>query len=192
LEFLIGTMLVLAAAQGPAASGFWLPELKPYLPPLVEEALPLPVVAPDALVALPVVIQTVKSEPREVVETPTSVLALKPPAVAGVSYRQAMLLGLDPVQLPAPKAEPPRVEAFLETSLQPSFETGTGYDQNWCTAGSLVMIPDGREGRVTSTEGDICRVLAYGEGYVSLWTYDLIEPVYALEHPDRGANSFQH
>jgi hypothetical protein len=192
LEFIISTLLVLAAAQGPAASGFWLPELKPYLPPLVEEALPLPVVAPDKLVALPVVIQTVKPIPHKVVEKSALAFDLKSPAVAGVSYRQAMLLGLDPGQLPAPKAVPPQVEALLETSSQPRFEIATEYDQNWCTAGSLVMIPDGREGRVTSAEGDICRVLAYGEGYVSLWTYDLIEPVYALEHPDRGANSFQH
>ena len=40
------------------------------------------------------------------------------------------------------------------------------------------MIPDGREGPVTSLDGDICRVLVYGEKYVSLWAYYLIEPIY--------------
>jgi hypothetical protein len=57
---------------------------------------------------------------------------------------------------------------------------------NWCKTGHLVMIPDGREGRVTSVDGQICRVLAYGEGYVSLWTYDLVEPVYPQEFPVRN------
>jgi hypothetical protein len=47
------------------------------------------------------------------------------------------------------------------------------------------MIPDGREGRVTSVEGPICRVLAYGEAYVSVWTFDMVEPVYPQEIPVR-------
>ncbi len=47
-----------------------------------------------------------------------------------------------------------------------------------CRVGALVMVPDGREGHVTSREDGICRVLAYGEGYVSLWLEDSIEPVY--------------
>ena len=49
---------------------------------------------------------------------------------------------------------------------------------NWCKVGQAVMIPDGREGPVTSVNGDICRVLVYGEAYVSLWAYYLIEPAY--------------
>jgi hypothetical protein len=49
---------------------------------------------------------------------------------------------------------------------------------NWCKVGHVVMVPDGREGPVTSLEGDICRVLVYGEKYVSLWQYSEIEPVY--------------
>ena len=49
---------------------------------------------------------------------------------------------------------------------------------NWCKVGQSVMIPDGREGPVTSVNGDICRVLVYGEAYVSLWAYYLIEPAY--------------
>lgn len=52
------------------------------------------------------------------------------------------------------------------------------HEHNWCTPGYTVMVPDGREGLVTSTDGDICRVLADGEGYVSLWAYYLVEPVY--------------
>jgi hypothetical protein len=47
-----------------------------------------------------------------------------------------------------------------------------------CQPGLIVMIPDGREGQVTSYEDGICRVLAYGEAYVSLWTDEMIEPVY--------------
>jgi hypothetical protein len=49
---------------------------------------------------------------------------------------------------------------------------------NWCEVGQKVIIPDGREGPVTSVDGDICRVLVYGEKYVSLWAYFLIEPAY--------------
>jgi hypothetical protein len=49
---------------------------------------------------------------------------------------------------------------------------------NWCVVGHTVMIPDGREGPVTSLDGDICRVLVYGEKYISHWAYYLIEPVY--------------
>jgi len=49
---------------------------------------------------------------------------------------------------------------------------------NWCTVGQKVIIPDGREGPVTSVSGDICRVLVFGEKYVSLWAYYIIEPAY--------------
>ena len=51
---------------------------------------------------------------------------------------------------------------------------------NWCQVGQAVMIPDGREGPVTSVNGDICRVLVYGEAYVSLWAYYLIDPAYPM------------
>ena len=54
--------------------------------------------------------------------------------------------------------------------------------ENWCQVGQQVMIPDGREGPVTSVSGDICKVLVYGEKYVSLWAYFLIEPA----HPRYG------
>lgn len=49
---------------------------------------------------------------------------------------------------------------------------------NWCRVGQVVMIPDGREGPVTSVSGDICKVLVYGEKYVSLWAYYMIEPAH--------------
>jgi hypothetical protein len=54
--------------------------------------------------------------------------------------------------------------------------------ENWCEVGQMVMIPDGREGPVTSVSGNICRVLVYGHKYVSLWAYFLIEPA----HPGYG------
>jgi hypothetical protein len=49
---------------------------------------------------------------------------------------------------------------------------------NWCRVGHTVMIPDGREGPVTSLDGEICGVLVYGEKYVSQWAYYLVEPIY--------------
>ncbi len=53
-----------------------------------------------------------------------------------------------------------------------------------CLPGRVVMIPDGREGQVTSYEDGVCRVLAYGEAYVSLWTDDMVEPVYPQLWPE--------
>ncbi|MFO1120988.1 MAG: hypothetical protein U1F47_01470 [Hyphomicrobiales bacterium] len=47
---------------------------------------------------------------------------------------------------------------------------------NWCKVGQNVMIPDGREGPVVQATGNLCKVLAYGEDRMSLWTYDLLEP----------------
>ncbi|MBL8789652.1 MAG: hypothetical protein JNM45_04085 [Rhizobiales bacterium] len=49
---------------------------------------------------------------------------------------------------------------------------------NWCTVGYKVMVPDGREGRVTSVSGEICRVIADGEAYVTLIPHYIVEPVY--------------
>jgi hypothetical protein len=49
---------------------------------------------------------------------------------------------------------------------------------NWCTVGYVVMVPDGREGRVTSISGEFCRVLADGEANVSLMPHFIVEPVY--------------
>jgi hypothetical protein len=57
---------------------------------------------------------------------------------------------------------------------------------NWCEVGHTVMIPDGREGPVTSLDGDICQVLVYGETYASQWVYYLIEPVDLNKPGDRA------
>lgn len=50
--------------------------------------------------------------------------------------------------------------------------------KNWCTPGYTVMMPEGREGVVTSTDGDICRVVADGEKYATLIPHFIVEPVY--------------
>jgi hypothetical protein len=49
---------------------------------------------------------------------------------------------------------------------------------NWCTPGYKVMVPDGREGIVTSIDGEICRVIADGEAYATLIPHFIVEPVY--------------
>ena len=49
---------------------------------------------------------------------------------------------------------------------------------NWCTVGYIVMVPDGREGQVSSIDGDICRVIADGEAYATLIPHFIVEPVY--------------
>jgi hypothetical protein len=58
-------------------------------------------------------------------------------------------------------------------------------DHAICRVGYIVMIPDGREARVTSHGDGICSVLAYGEGYASLWPDDIVEPVYPQLLPVR-------
>jgi hypothetical protein len=50
--------------------------------------------------------------------------------------------------------------------------------RNWCTPGYTVMLPEGREGVVTSTDGEICRVIADGEAYATLIPHFIVEPVY--------------
>lgn len=56
---------------------------------------------------------------------------------------------------------------------------------NWCKVGHTVMVPDGREGPVTSLDGDFCQVLVYGDTYASQWVYFSIEPVYPQELDSR-------
>jgi hypothetical protein len=51
-------------------------------------------------------------------------------------------------------------------------------ERNWCTPGYTVMMPEGREGVVTSIDGDICRVVADGEAYATLIPHFIVEPVY--------------
>ncbi len=97
----------------------------------------------------------------------TSAVDPAPPPVVQ-SEKQVALLPLIPN---LPKPEVPKPE-FAPTEDHPI-----------CRVGALVMIPDGREGRVTSRVDNICRVLAYGEGYVSLWLVDMVEPVYPQQLP---------
>lgn len=47
---------------------------------------------------------------------------------------------------------------------------------NWCAVGDIVLIPDGREGAVTSVDGKFCAVMPYGEKYSTRWMFTLIEP----------------
>lgn len=49
---------------------------------------------------------------------------------------------------------------------------------NWCTPGYTVMLPDGREGVVTSVDREICRVVTDGEKYVTPMPHFILEPVY--------------
>ena len=70
------------------------------------------------------------------------------------------------------------MQTLLATLLALSLSNDPPAPGNWCKVGQAVIIPDGREGPVTSVNGDICRVLVYGEAYVSLWAYYLIEPAY--------------
>jgi hypothetical protein len=51
-------------------------------------------------------------------------------------------------------------------------------ERNWCTPGYVVMLPDGREGVVTSISGEICRVITDGEAYVTPIPHFIVEPVY--------------
>ncbi len=68
--------------------------------------------------------------------------------------------------------------ASLSMVPQPSPEKPVIVDSNWCPVGYTVMIADGREGEVMSKSGDMCRIVAAGEMYVSLIPYYLVEPVY--------------
>jgi hypothetical protein len=59
-------------------------------------------------------------------------------------------------------------------------------ERNWCTPGYTVMIPDGREGVVTSVDGDICRVVTDGEAYVTPLPHYIVEPVYPQKFAARS------
>lgn len=58
--------------------------------------------------------------------------------------------------------------------------------ENWCIPGTVVMITDGREGFVSSIDGDICRIIASGEKYVTLLPHFLVEPVYPQPYAPRA------
>jgi hypothetical protein len=48
------------------------------------------------------------------------------------------------------------------------------------------MIPDGREGFVSSVEGDICRIITDGEAYVTPLPHYIVEPVYPQKFAARA------
>jgi hypothetical protein len=122
---------------------------------------------------------------RSVAEKPAAVALAEPDEQAPV---------VQPPDVRPDDDDEPRIIQGLLTAARPATkaELAATAAGNWCKPGHLVMIPDGREGRVTSVDGAICRVLAYGEGYVSVWTYDLVEPVYPSEFPGRNASSHGH
>lgn len=70
------------------------------------------------------------------------------------------------------------VVASLSVVSEPMGSASFASSPNWCPVGYTVMIPDGREGEVMSKEGDICRIVAAGEAYVTLMPYFIVEPVY--------------
>jgi hypothetical protein len=84
---------------------------------------------------------------------------------------------------PAPVLEAPQEQSLAAIPMPPEVKSQYPERHPICRVGLIVMIPDGREGRVTSRESGICRVLAYGEGYVSLWPEDIVEPVYPQQLP---------
>jgi hypothetical protein len=57
---------------------------------------------------------------------------------------------------------------------------------NWCTPGYTVMIPDGREGFVSSVDGDICRIITDGEAFVTPLPQFIVEPVYPQKFAARA------
>jgi hypothetical protein len=74
----------------------------------------------------------------------------------------------------------------LVATLSAPVEVPEAQSFNWCTPGYTVMIPDGREGVVTSTDGDICRVVTDGEAYVTPIPHFIVEPVYPQKFAARA------
>ena len=67
---------------------------------------------------------------------------------------------------------------LVVAALAAPFDMPEPVRSNWCTPGYTVMIPDGREGFVSSVEGDICRIITDGEAYVTPLPHFIVEPVY--------------
>jgi hypothetical protein len=70
------------------------------------------------------------------------------------------------------------VVASLAFSPTLDFAPPPVIEHNWCTPGHTVMVPDGREAWVSSVDGDICRIIAEGEAYVTLIPFYIVERVY--------------
>ncbi len=67
---------------------------------------------------------------------------------------------------------------LVVVALAAPFHVPEPVHNNWCTPGYTVMIPDGREGFVSSVDGDICRVITDGEAFVTPLPHFIVEPVY--------------
>ncbi len=71
-------------------------------------------------------------------------------------------------------------------ALTAPFDVPEPAQTNWCTPGYTVMIPDGREGVVTSVDGDICRIVTDGEKFVTPLPHFIVEPVYPQKFAARA------
>jgi hypothetical protein len=67
---------------------------------------------------------------------------------------------------------------IVVAALSSPIDIAEPVEKNWCTPGYTVMMPEGREGTVTSIDGVICRVVADGEAYATLIPHFIVEPVY--------------
>ncbi len=67
---------------------------------------------------------------------------------------------------------------LVVAALVAPYDVPVPKSNNWCTPGYTVMIPDGREGFVSSVDGDICRVITDGEKFVTPLPHYIVEPVY--------------
>jgi hypothetical protein len=76
--------------------------------------------------------------------------------------------------------------AMVAALSMPSDLSAPQQEANWCTPGYVVMIPDGREGFVSSVDGEMCRIIAAGEKYVTLLPHYIVEPVYPQPFPVRA------
>ena len=78
------------------------------------------------------------------------------------------------------------MKALLATVFVATAIAAPPTPDNWCRVGHTVMIPDGREGPVTSLDGDLCQVLVYGDSSASQWVYYLIEPIAPQNSTERA------
>ncbi len=75
---------------------------------------------------------------------------------------------------------------IIVAALSAPFNVPEPVRTNWCTPGYTVMIPDGREGVVSSVDGDICRIITDGEAYVTPLPHFIVEPIYPQKFAARA------
>ncbi len=75
---------------------------------------------------------------------------------------------------------------LVVAALAAPFDLPEPVRSNWCTPGYTVMIPDGREGFVSSVDGDICRIITDGEAFVTPLPHYIVEPVYPQKFAARA------